>query len=367
MNRGGAQLQPAPERWLAAGAEASLSGCFRPSTPEDAPQILALFAEAGLHPNARPEDLDWKYWQDTGDWPGARSFVLTDALGGIVAHGNIIASTLASEDRRLRVIRLVDWAARPRCVGAGAALLKQIGRHADVLLATGGSRATRQILPVIGFRPLCEVTGYVRPLHPLGILRAGRAGGRRLAPRFARSLLWRLRAPTAAADGWRARRIGPLQLPALASVLPRPRPGLAVFERSESLFRHILKCPFVASELHGLEQGGRLRGYFLLTFAPGQARLADLWLDSDEPADWRALILCAVREAMRREQAIEIIAWASTPGLRRRFLECGFHARNTQPVQALPRGALENPVTVYLQLLDSDQAYLHHGRVELWS
>lgn len=339
---------------------------FRRSTPEDSPQIVTLFEEVGFSPNCRPQDLHWKYWRERFDWQGARSFILTDE-DRVIAHGSAVPGSIAWGDRRASVLQVVDWAASPRFPSAGVSLFRQVGQLADIHVSVGGSRDTREIIPLIGFKPLCDITGYVRPLRPWRILAPGARVGWRLGARLLRGLLWKVRAPPIDAGDFRARRIGPEELALLGCVLPHPKAGLAVLERSPALFAHALACPMVASELYGIEQRGRMRGYFLLTFAPAQARVADLWVESEDPAEWRAGIHCAIGRAMQHEEVAEIIGWASTPELSARWRECGFHARTEDPVMVRQRGALQIPSRVHLQMLDTDAAYLHHGTAALWS
>ncbi|MHB8812888.1 MAG: hypothetical protein ACYDAE_06435 [Steroidobacteraceae bacterium] len=339
---------------------------FRPSTPEDAPEILALFRKAGIGSNARVEDLQWKYWRPRDDWPGSRSYVMAGS-SGIIAHGGVVAGIMSWQDRRARVIMVVDWAALPSATGAGVSLMKRIGRLTDVLLAIGGSRDTRAILPHLGFRPYPQVTGFVRPLRPFRILRSGGPAYWRLAARFARGVFWKAQAPSTRGASGDVRRIEAGQLAEIACLLPRPRAQMAVMERSASIFRHLLQCPMVDTELYLLEQSGRPRGYFLLTFPPGQARLADLWTASEDPDDWRSLILFAVRCAMRHPAAVELAAWSVDPEVCQRLRECGFHARTVQPVQLMAPPDFEAPPALHVQMIDSDHAYLHQGYPELWA
>lgn len=349
-----------------ASAPKEKGATFRPSTPADAPEILALFRKAGIGSNASVEDLQWKYWQPREDWPGSRSFVMAGS-SGIIAHGGVVAGSMSWQDRRARVILVVDWAALPSATGAGVSLMKRIGRFTDVLLAIGGTQHTRSILPHLGFRPYPQVTGFVRPLRPFRILRDGGPANWRLAARLARGVLWKIRAPSARGATFHVRRIEAGQLDEIASLLPRPRAQMAVMERSTSIFRHLLQCPMVDTELYVFEQSGHPRGYFLLTFPPGQARLADLWTASEDPDDWRSLILCAVRCAMRHPAAVELAAWSVDPEVCQRLRECGFHARITQPVQLMVPPDFDAPPALHVQMIDSDHAYLHQGRPELWA
>jgi hypothetical protein len=325
-------------------------------------------AEVGLLPNLLPGDLRWKYWQERVDWwPGPRSFVLTRD-NEILAHAAVVPGTYFWNERRVRTVHVVDWVARPTAVGAGVSLMKFLGQAGDALLAIGGSAQTLQLLPHLGFRIRGSATGYVRALHPTAVLAPSVHPTWRVPPRFLRSVWWNLRAPRGGTGGWHVSRVNPDELSRVASILPRPMTGMAVLERSEELFRYSLDCPIAAMSLFAMEREGRVRGYFLLTLALRQARLADCWMDSSDPVDWRALIQCAVREARRYSGAAELAAWASDPMLSRCLRECGFRARNEVPVQLLgPRDPALLPPALRVQMLDNDAAYRHLGRNEFWA
>lgn len=340
---------------------------LRPSTAADLPSILALFAASGLRPNIAPRELEWKYWQARADWPAPRSFVLSDG-NELLAHAAVIPGWCAWATHRIKILHVIDWAARPGAVGAGVALMKHIGRQAQVLLAIGGSAQTQRILPLIGFHDVGVVTGYVRTMHPTRLLQSGRLPPGKLLPRFARSLLWTLGARAAPGSDWQVRRLGAADLAAVAQVLPVPTRGIAVLERSAELFHYALACPIVPMALHVIERAGRVRGYFLLASAPGQVRIVDCWVDSDERTDWRALILCAVAQARRDGQAAEVVIWASDPLLADALGECGFHARQVVAVRLrVAEGAPMPALPLRLQMLDSDAAFLHDGVASYWA
>jgi hypothetical protein len=339
----------------------------RPTTAADLRPLCALFDAAGLHPNVEPQELEWKYWRPRGDWPGPRSFLLADENDAL-AHAAIVPGWCAQATRRGRIGHLIDWVARPGAAGAGVALLKRIGQQVEALLAVGGSAETRQILPHIGFRPAGVVTGFVRPLHPLRLLRDGTIpAGRRLL-RAARNLTWAFAAPAARRLDLRPFAVTVEDLGRIEPVLPRPAPGRMVVERSAALFAYVLACPIVPVRLFGVERSGRVRGYFLLASAPGQVRIADCWMDSDEPADWRAMLLCAVAEAQHDPQFAEVAIWASDPLLAQALAGCGFQARFELPL--LLRSTHAGPTSdepLRVQMLDSDAAFLHEGRRGYWA
>jgi hypothetical protein len=91
-------------------------------------------------------------------------------------------------------------------------------------------------------------------------------------------------------------------------------------------------------------------------------------VDSEDPADWRALVQCAVFEAKRHPQAAELAAWGSDAALSERLRECGFHARDELLVQVhAPRNPelIAHPLRV--QMLDNDAAYRYGGSNEFWA
>jgi len=346
---------------------AAMKRVARPTTAADAPAIRELFAAAALHPNIDVQALNWKYWQPRADWPGPRSFILTDD-GVPVAHGAIVPTWCASPAQRVSMIHVIDWVARPGAIGAGVALMKHIGQQSQALLAVGGSADTAQILPLIGFRDMGAVTGYVRALFPLRLLRESASQRGRLVGRFVRSLMWTLGASTTGSADWAVRRLEATDLEAIAAALPTPARGIAVLERNPALLRHALECPIASMALYAMEKSGRARGYFLLASAPGQVRIADCWMDSDELDDWRAMVVCAVKQARRDGQAAEVVIWANDRLLEEALSACGFRARLKFPVRLRAAdAALLPPLPVRVQMLDNDAAFLHHGRREYWA
>jgi hypothetical protein len=335
----------------------------RPTTPEDAPGISQLLWEVGLRPNSRIGDLQWKYWQHIGQRVEPRSFVLTRG-GELLAHAGIVPRTYVWGSQRFEMLQIVDWAARHDAVGAGVSLMKHLRRSVDALVSVGGSAQTLGILPHIGFRRHGNVSTFVRPLHPLRILQASvnRPTWKRV-PRLVRNAFWRLTAPSPHFEDFDVRLSEPHDAAALGTILPKSTPQLAVLERKVELLQHALGCPITQTDLYSLQQGNRLRGYFLLAYAPGQVRLIDSWIDSSDARDWRALIYCAIREAYRDRRSAELVTYASDPELANHLRACGFHSRGAQPIMLLARDGVQiPPTTLRVQMLDNDAAYQHLGR-----
>ena len=335
--------------------------------PDDAPAIVALMRHARLEPHVQPEHLHWKYWSERSDVSGPRSIVLTDGRE-LLAHAALIPGTLHWGGTEARVIHMIDWAARRDAAGAGVRLMMHVGRHTDFLLAIGGSPDTLTIMPRMGYKVCGTVTGHVRTIAPLRILRRPSSSAWKVLPRVARSFLWALSAPRCDLGPWEVRRIEHDEVARLSRVLPSPRPGLAVFGRSIERLRHALVCPIVPMELYALEGAGEVGGYVLLSYAPGQARLADCWMNSEDPADWCAMVNAAVDRARSKGGVAEITVWSSDPMLRRVLHECGFHERLNLPIYLKASGREPLPGdTLRVQMLEDDAFYFYTGGNALWA
>jgi hypothetical protein len=309
--------------------------------------------------------MRWKYWDEWTDWPGPRGYVLIQN-GDIVAHGAVVPLTCAWKDRRIKVVRVIDWCAQPQTVGAGVMLMKRIGQMADAVMAVGGTEMTLRIFPALGAKQFGTADCYVRPLRPFRRAMAENKIDWRVGARLARGLAWSLQAPSSVPGGWTARRITLEQLP---TVFPRPTPtpGMAVFERSTASLSYYLRCPTVRFELYAVEKDGTLRGYFLLAAVGRQVRLVESWVDSIDAADWRALHLLAVEQARRHSDAVEIATMSSDAITRRSLESCGFHHRGSLELhmldiskRGLPEGALR------VQMMEGDSSYLDDGSGILW-
>jgi hypothetical protein len=345
---------------------------IRPATPADGPAIAALLVETFAlprdHPGLEARGLHWKYWLERSDWTGPRSFVLQHGAD-IVAHAGAMPGSCAWQGGRIRTMHLIDLAARPHAIGAGVALMKHIGRKTDALLAIGGSAPLLAILATVGFQPFGEATGYVRPLRPLTRLMGAPKPTWRLAPQVVRSALWTATGMTRRARNWHIQRLGVEDILGAALSLPTPTAGMAVLERSPALFRYMLSCPSTPMALYRIDHGaGRARGYFLLSYAPGQARLADCWVDSGESEDWISLIRLALQTAKKDSQSAELVTLCNDAIISNALVACGFRARTISKVQMLATSGASIPgVGVRVQMLDNDSVFLHAGQPDFWA
>jgi len=344
---------------------------FRSTTPTDESAIRSLLQEAyGAgpgHPMFEGRHLHWKYWEPRADWQGSRSYVLTrdDRL---IAHAAIVPAVCNWGDERLKLLHVIDWAACPRARGAGNTLMRHIGTLADAIVTSGGAPAALRLLPFLGFADSgTMVTRYVRPIRPLLYLTGADAPRWRLAVRCVRNTLWALGAPAGGPRTQRARSIEAGELGGASIPWPAPRHGRAVLERSAAVMSYWLQCPAARMELHVVESGAAAEGYFVLAYAPGQARLADCWLDGDDPGAWDALVQLAVQQAARHRAVAEVTAICSEPLLAAALRRCGFRARSSRPLLVRANGVRLPAAGIRIQMLDDDAAYQHVGSRAFWA
>jgi hypothetical protein len=141
-----------------------------------------------------------------------------------------------------------------------------------------------------------------------------------------------------------------------------------LFARAPDVIGYYLRCPAVPMEFHTVAKAGSVRGYFMLGFVPGQARIVDLWIDSANREDWRTLVQLAVQQAEQNESVAEVVSMASDPIGSQAFLDCGFHNLESVPLRLLACNKTPLPcVPIVFRMLDSDAAYLLTNTNELWA
>lgn len=343
---------------------------FRDTSPGDSPAVAAflqrIFKVDPGAPLIAPRHLHWKCWEDHPGWAGSRGFVMAKE-SEIVAHATVVPLSCVNGQQRLRTIHMIDWAADPASVGSGVTLLKRIAQMVDMVLVVGGSEMTQKVLPALGFKTCGEVTRFARPVRPLRRL-AGQKFNLRAGAQFARSLLWWLQAPSVRTQGWVARRIALDRLESTTIQWPCPGEGIALFERTAETVAYFLKCPAAAMEFYSVAKDGSGRGYFMLAYVPGQARIVDFHVDSADREDWRILVQLAVSEASRNPAVAEVASVGSDPVTRQALVDCGFHARGNSTLRLLPGKGVELPAgPIRFQMIDSDAAYLHANKNSYWA
>jgi hypothetical protein len=345
---------------------------FRSTTAADEPAILALLQESHATAPGQPpfehRHLHWKYWEPRAGWPGSRSYILTQGED-IVAHAAVVPAVCSFGNVRLNVLHVIDWAARAQARGAGNTLMQHIGTLCDAILTSSGSDRAWPLLPFLGFvQSNTVVTRYARPIRPRLYLTAAQGPHWRLAAHCLRNAFWALRAPSGTPQQLRARPLAAEDIAAAALPWPAAKHGIAVLERSADIMSYWLQCPALPIELYAVEHDAKIEGYFVLAFAPGQARLADCWLERDAPLAWDALVHLATRQAARHRDVAEVVAVSSEPVLAGALRRCGFHARSSRPLLVRSSNRARLPAAgIRIQMLDDDAAYLHGGSRLFWA
>ena len=146
-----------------------------------------------------PEDFANRFfrWRYFGR-PSCQTMLAFDDTRCVGTIGSVMRSYRMGTDR-VRVCETFDWFVLPeyRSLGLGLKLIKRIMARPEPILVIGGTDATRELLPRLGWRRLADVGNYFLPISArtftaLG-LRRMLAGSERLARVIPQAL--RLRNP----------------------------------------------------------------------------------------------------------------------------------------------------------------------------
>jgi len=302
--------------------------------------------------------LQWKYFDEREDWPGSRSYILKRGEK-ILAHGGVDPVTLCTPRGEVSSIHGSDWAAAPSAPGVGILLLQNVAKLADIYLVPGGTGQTRLILPEIGFQSFGERYTYSRVVRPWQHMRAERSPGWKSPLRLGRNWVRNL-APRSSTMGWSSvplASFGDAELPLLER---GPNPHSIRCRRTPSVLNYLLRCPVAAVSAFLLVRGTQPEGYYILSRVGNQVRIADLSLNSDSAADWRAGYSLAAQTAAADSTVCEVLTAVSTEVAREALASNRFRLLDRRTVLVLDRkGLLEDAPHIDLQLLDGDEFYLH--------
>ena len=321
--------------------------------------LLAAFQLPPGTPFVSPDLLRWKYDDPRPDFTGPRSYVWKDKAGEIAAHACLFPVTYGLPAGDIRASYLIDWGALRNSPGAGVALLRLLAGHFDVLLAIGGSPDTVSILPKLGYRRAGELHLFARVLRPWRQFRTDPfPRGWKAPARLARNML-RSRAPLPASPAeWSAQPIVSFDMACQALFEARVHSPFPATRRTPGLMNYMLACPGAAYSAALLRRGGELRGWFVVSRAGRQARVADLWLDSHLVDDWTAGYWLALRTASQDPVACEVIASGSIPIAIEAAAAAGFRPHHIEPIFALdPKILLPSTPAFNVAFLESDLAY----------
>lgn len=329
---------------------------IRQSRADDLGQLQQLFrlsfGEAGSGPVFAPAVLRWKYWE-SGD---SRSFI-DERDGGIVSHACAWPLILLTGQAQVRGMHCIDWAANPAYPGAGIAVFEVAGKTASFQIGAGGSEITHKLRPALGFRERGRIGIYARVLAPLRHALTHPAKDWRLPGRVVRSLLQ----PGIGPVRWQAELMDPAR-PQTDFPYPAPLPGILPFARNQETLAAWSRCPAARFLVFRATRDKTEAGYFCLTFTPGQARIADAWTPSEDPADWALLYQLAAHTAAQQHGSYELRAEAVPDCCRQGLAMAGFRLRREEPLMLRDRRRiLPDEPALHFQPIDGDGAFWHSG------
>lgn len=325
--------------------------------------LNGIFKPSGDAVFLSPEQLHWKYWELHPGWSGPRSYGFRDHSGDLLAHAGAWPFSLEVAGETVSGVHPIDWAAAPQARGAGAQLLRQMRAMRDICCCTGGTDIAQVVVRQCGFKPAATMQMLARPLRPVRQALTHRRNWK-LPVRFLRNAVWTMKGASVP-SGWVAEPALPGEW--TGAVLPTAARDIAVASRSNALFEYLLKSPTARYQLWQVRQGGEPRGYFFLSFVPGQARIADAWIvsESQNAQAWRALYALAIDAALRDGSASEITTGTTLTEACEGAMACGFRSYGEWPVMLYdPKGQLACAREIHLQMMDNDSSFLHNNCIE---
>jgi hypothetical protein len=338
-----------------------VSSEFRASNLGDLDDIAELMRIAFHAPPGAPfldrALLQWKYFEPGPEWTGSRSYVLRKD-GALLAHGCAWPVKLLFEGQTRSAITLVDWAGSSASLGAGLQLVHKLSSLAEILISIGGSAATRQMMPRIGFQVVDEQALYARPLRPWRQFRTrpGPATPREIV-RLLRNTAYSL-APRAKPHRWSLHPVATLHPKLFVDTVPDSGPASA---HGSSFGEYMTRCPVARITTYELHNDGRPEGYVVLSHVHGQTRIAEIRMRSRRRQDWTAAIGAIVNKVSEIPDACELVAWTSLPDVRHALESSGFRLRDRRSIFVRdPRKLIAaGPFRWDLTLLDDDSAFLN--------
>ncbi len=178
--------------------------------------------------------------------------------------------------------------------------------------------------------------------------------------RLARNAWWSRRPLSVASPEWSSRPVRAFEESHRSAVERQPVGTFTPCRRAIATLNYFLACPCAEMSAHVLLRGEELRGYFLLAQFGGQTRIVDLWVQSEEAAQWSAAFSLAAKAAAALPRTCEIMTATSVDGIRSALERNGFVRRSSDPIFLCdPDGRLNVAPPLHLNLVDGDHFFLH--------
>lgn len=317
--------------------------------------LVEVFKSAPEAPFVNQKVLYWKYLEVGPQWQGSRSYIFRQG-DKLHAHCAVWPLNLHFHDNEVSCLCYIDWANRSNLPGAGFMLKKRLMKLSQTSIVVGGSAETREIVPKLGFTHVADVETLARVVRPWKQYRSRPAEPLlKGMARLARNSYWGFAASGNAAKNWTTRRVESFT----STFEFNYRSEYPTAWRDVNYLNFWLQCPAAAVTGFELLNSGSLSGYFLLSRVYGQTRIADIRVNSDDPAHWKTAYCIAAETAAGDPETYEILASASTPLVRDSLQACRFHSRGNVPLFLYdPQQLLKNQPPMFWNMIDGDAAYL---------
>ena len=342
------------------GERRKMIAAIRPTELKDLPALANFLARvykfdsSDHHVNTKL--LEWKYLCPRPGWKGSRSYLL-EKNGQIAAHCGVCPATfnLPSGDA-VESLTMTDWAADPSVPGVGIMLFRKLMARAPTSFVIGGAPVTRQIVPRIGLRQVGEALTYSAWLRPLREFL--------VRPRTGRSTLRLLHGwthPARDQEGvsgpWTSTRVTEFD-DSLQPMLTATKRSWTSCQRTLADLNYLLQCPHLEMMAFLLQRKGQIAGYFIVAKASWEARLLDVFVDSQDTNEWKC-VLGAVTKAIRYDSEVcRIRLQATLPILSQALDWNGYWCQYKEPIFLYdPSNALDGVFPIEFQLCDGDAGY----------
>lgn len=333
---------------------------IRPTERKDLPALANFlvrvykFDSTGHHADTKL--LEWKYLCPRPSWKGSRSYVL-EKDGRIVAHCGVCPVTfqLPSGDA-LESITMTDWAADSSIPGVGVMLYRKLMAMAPTSFVIGGAPVTRQIVPRIGFRQVGEAATYSAWLRPWREFLVRPLVGRSFA-RLLHGWTHPVRIREELSRPWVYTRVTEFD-DSLQPILNHAKRSWTTCQRTLADLNYLLKCPHLEMMGFLLQRQSEIAGYFLVGKSEWEARLLDIFIDSEDVNDWKSAYGAVTKAIQRDPEVCRIRVQATLPILGQALISNGYWCQCREPLFIYdPSRALERAFPVAFQLFDGDAGY----------
>ena len=333
---------------------------LHPSTAGQLDEIAGLLCDAFDVPRnaafADPHLLRWKYFDSARVWDRPCSYVLTQAEA-LAAHCALAPiKLLVPGQDAVSGVCFMDWVSSRQMPFAGLVLKKRLMSTTDIAIVTGGTAATRALIPKLGFTTLTSADIYARVIRPFWQWRSRpRTSWWKDTARLIRNTTWSFAPAGERSAQWQATRVE-----SFSEAISQTSTTATMPEHSIELLNHWLRCPSAHVAGYEIRQAGVRCGYFLLSQIAGQTRIADLRLNTAELRDWQMAFRLATETASQNPMTCEVVALASTSVTRTALRACGFRERGSTPISVYdPQRKLSSAPPLHWSYIDNDAGYLY--------